>query len=129
MSVNNVIYSTDILYSLHNHNQLSCALRLRNGNGAPRPQVQRLTASMAGWKTFIQSALPAVIILFVGSWSDRHGRRKPCMLFPIVGEFLTSLGLLVCTYFYKELPIQAVTVSGRNKTLAGNKRFVTGFLT
>lgn len=74
-------------------------------------EVQRLTASMAGWKTFIQSALPAMIILFVGSWSDRHGRRKPCMLLPIVGEFLTSIGLLICTFFYYELPIQAATFS------------------
>lgn len=65
---------------------------------------------MAGWKTFIQSSLPAVLILFVGSWSDRHGRRKPCMLLPIVGELLTSIGLLVCTYFYYELPIEAATV-------------------
>ncbi|KAJ1519546.1 hypothetical protein ONE63_004825 [Megalurothrips usitatus] len=74
-------------------------------------EVQKLTASMAGWKTFIQSSLPAVLILFVGSWSDRHGRRKPCMLLPIVGELLTSLGLLVCTYFYYELPIEANTFS------------------
>lgn len=74
-------------------------------------EVQKLTASMAGWKTFIQSALPAVIILFVGSWSDRHGCRKPCMLLPIIGEFLTAVGLLVCTYFYYELPIEATTFS------------------
>ncbi|KAK3928682.1 Proton-coupled folate transporter [Frankliniella fusca] len=72
-------------------------------------EVQRLTASMAGWKTFIQSSLPAVLILFVGSWSDRHGCRKPCMLLPILGELLTSIGLLVCTYFYYELPIEAAT--------------------
>ncbi|XP_034241434.1 proton-coupled folate transporter-like isoform X2 [Thrips palmi] len=72
-------------------------------------EVQKLTASMAGWKTFIQSSLPAVLILFVGSWSDRHGRRKPCMLLPIIGELLTSIGLLVCTYFYYELPIEAAT--------------------
>ncbi|KAE8749045.1 hypothetical protein FOCC_FOCC004212 [Frankliniella occidentalis] len=58
-----------------------------------------------------ESALPAVIILFVGSWSDRHGCRKPCMLLPIIGEFLTAVGLLVCTYFYYELPIEATTFS------------------
>lgn len=70
---------------------------------------------MAGWKTFIQSSLPAVLILFVGSWSDRHGRRKPCMLLPIVGELLTSIGLLVCTYFYYELPIEAATVGAKGR--------------
>ncbi|XP_034250422.1 proton-coupled folate transporter-like isoform X2 [Thrips palmi] len=72
-------------------------------------EVQKLTATMAGWKAFIQSSLPALLLLFVGSWSDRHGRRKPCMLLPIVGELLTSLGLLVCTYFFHELPLEAAT--------------------
>lgn len=72
-------------------------------------EVQKLTAGMAGWKMLVQSSLPAVLILFVGNWSDRHGRRKPCMLLPIVGEFCTSIGLLVCTFFYYELPIEAAT--------------------
>lgn len=28
------------------------------------------------------------------------------MLLPIVGELLTSIGLMVCTYFYYELPME-----------------------
>lgn len=31
--------------------------------------------------------------------SHRHGRRKPCMLIPIFGELVTSIGLILCTYF------------------------------
>lgn len=34
-------------------------------------QVQLLVASMASWKTVLQSGLPGVMILFWGSWSDR----------------------------------------------------------
>ncbi|KAL1488422.1 hypothetical protein ABEB36_014895 [Hypothenemus hampei] len=69
-------------------------------------EVQQLVASMGVWKTILQSALPAFLIMFVGSWSDRWGKRKPCMLLPIVGELLTSIGLIVCTYFYYELPME-----------------------
>ncbi|XP_059608428.1 probable peptidoglycan muropeptide transporter SLC46 [Phlebotomus argentipes] len=68
--------------------------------------VQQIVAKMAGWKTILQSALPCLLILFWGSWSDRHGRRKPCMLIPIVGELLSALGLILCTYF-EWLPMEA----------------------
>lgn len=54
---------------------------------------------MAGWKSVVQSSIPCVLILFCGSWSDRHRRRKPCMIIPIVGEFLADIGLILCTYF------------------------------
>lgn len=69
-------------------------------------EVQQLVASMTVWKTILQSALPAFLILFIGSWSDRWGVRKPCMLLPIVGEFFTVIGLMLCTYFFKELPME-----------------------
>jgi MFS transporter, PCFT/HCP family, solute carrier family 46, member 3 len=39
-------------------------------------EVQTLVAWMQGWKTVLQSLMPCLLILFWGSWSDRHGRRK-----------------------------------------------------
>lgn len=66
---------------------------------------------MAGWKTVLQSALPCLLILFLGAWSDRVGRRKPCMLLPIVGELLTSISLIICTYFFDELPMEVAGVA------------------
>lgn len=39
-------------------------------------QVQKLVASMNGWKMIVQTFIPCLMILFVGSWSDRNGRRK-----------------------------------------------------
>lgn len=65
---------------------------------------------MSIWKTILQSALPSILILFLGAWSDRWGCRKPCMLLPIVGEFLTSMGLILCTYFFYELPMEVAGV-------------------
>ncbi|XP_055640590.1 solute carrier family 46 member 3-like [Toxorhynchites rutilus septentrionalis] len=72
--------------------------------------VQQIVARMAGWKTVLQSALPCLLILFWGSWSDRHGRRKPCILIPIIGEFTTAIGLILCTYF-EWLPMEAAAVT------------------
>lgn len=83
-------------------------------------EVQQLVAAMGVWKTILQSALPAFLILFIGAWSDRWGLRKPCMLMPIVGEFCTVVGLMVCTYFFYELPMEvAGVVEGLFPALTG----------
>lgn len=68
--------------------------------------VQQIVTSMAIWKTFLQSFLPAIIIPFVGSWSDRKHRRKPAMLFPITGEIMTIFGFITCTYYFYEVPME-----------------------
>lgn len=39
-------------------------------------EVQKLVAEMNSWKTVVQTFIPCLLILFVGSWSDRNGRRK-----------------------------------------------------
>lgn len=67
--------------------------------------VQTMVAEMVGYRGAIMSVLSSFFILFLGSWSDRHGRRKPCMLLPFVGEILTAISLLLCTYFEK-LPME-----------------------
>ncbi|RZC42749.1 uncharacterized protein BDFB_004854, partial [Asbolus verrucosus] len=82
------------------------ALRDASYNRSDEVQVQKLVATMNAWKNVVQSFVPCLLLLFLGSWSDRHKRRKPCFLGPIVGETLACLGLLVCTHFYHELPAE-----------------------
>lgn len=72
--------------------------------------VQQMVARMAAWKTMIQSLFPCLLILFWGSWSDRHRRRKPCILIPVVGEFLGVVGLMLCVYFEKA-PMEAAALT------------------
>uniref|UniRef100_A0A8D8WW50 Proton-coupled folate transporter n=1 Tax=Cacopsylla melanoneura TaxID=428564 RepID=A0A8D8WW50_9HEMI len=67
--------------------------------------IQELVAGMSIWKTFLQSIIPAVLIIFLGSWSDRNCRRKPCMLAPILGDMLSCIGLIVTAY-YSWLPME-----------------------
>lgn len=91
-------------------NSTCSALDNRNADDFAKEEVmvQELVTDMIIWKTIVQSSIPMVLIIFVGSWSDRNHKRKPCMLIPIVGELLTSVGLLVCTYYFYELPVEVV---------------------
>lgn len=70
--------------------------------------VQKLVAGMVVWKTAVLCSVPAALIVFVGSWSDRNRKRKPCMLVPIVGELVSSIGMLLCTRYFYELPMEVV---------------------
>ncbi|XP_063905080.1 probable peptidoglycan muropeptide transporter SLC46 [Zophobas morio] len=75
-------------------------------NQSDEVAVQKLVATMNAWKNVIQSFVPSLLLMFLGSWSDRHRRRKPCFLGPIIGEMVTCMGLLFCTFFYYELPVE-----------------------
>lgn len=69
-------------------------------------EVQKIVAGINGYKSIMQSILPAMVLLFLGSWSDRNSRRKPCMVLPFVGEIGAMLGSLVSLYFFYELPVE-----------------------
>ncbi|CAB3243655.1 unnamed protein product [Arctia plantaginis] len=69
-------------------------------------EVQKLISSIDIWKGIIHTALPCIIIMFLGSWSDRTGNRKLIILLPIYGEVLTSLNNLVNVYFFYEIPVE-----------------------
>ncbi|XP_038210473.1 proton-coupled folate transporter-like [Zerene cesonia] len=69
-------------------------------------EVQTLVASMEAWKNIILTAIPSFLILFLGAWSDRTGKRKICVLMPIVGDLLMCLSNLLNTYFFYELPVE-----------------------
>ncbi|XP_025202225.1 uncharacterized protein LOC112599518 isoform X2 [Melanaphis sacchari] len=65
--------------------------------------VQKLVADMLIWQTILQSSVPAVFVMFLGSWSDRNRLRRPCMLLPVYGEIVRNVGLLLCVHFFDEL--------------------------
>ncbi|XP_047986189.1 proton-coupled folate transporter-like [Leguminivora glycinivorella] len=68
--------------------------------------VQELVASMEVWKTFIVTAIPSFLILFLGAWSDRTRKRKICILLPVIGDLLMCLSNILSVYFFYEIPVQ-----------------------
>ena len=91
-----------------NYNQTVCdALRIRDTAlyADEEVAIQKLVAKITGLKMAITSAVPCLLILFFGSWSDRHGKRKPCILIPLCGQILVAFSLLLCVYF-ENTPIE-----------------------
>ncbi|XP_026328954.1 proton-coupled folate transporter-like [Hyposmocoma kahamanoa] len=68
--------------------------------------VQEVIAGIEIWQNILYHAMPCFIILFIGAWSDRTGRRKIYILLPIVGNLLTCISNIVNTYFFYELPLE-----------------------
>ncbi|XP_032684200.1 solute carrier family 46 member 3-like [Odontomachus brunneus] len=121
LAVQNLILEKACRVNLAYPDEVCSALSARNTTGyeAEETAVQQLVARMQTWKTPLQSALPTILILFMGAWSDRTGLRKPCMLLPIIGEFFSSVTLICCTYWFYELPMEAVVLEALWPALAG----------
>ncbi|KAM3961885.1 proton-coupled folate transporter-like [Aphomia sociella] len=87
------------------------AMRATENYTEQETEVQTLTASVQAWKNIVQTAIPVILILFIGAWSDRTGKRKACILMPIVGEFLTCIGFIINTYYFYELPMEVAALT------------------
>ncbi|CAK1553442.1 unnamed protein product [Leptosia nina] len=69
--------------------------------------IQRVISSIEAWKSVIQTALPTILVIFMGAWSDRTGNRKLCILLPLFGEFLVCISNILSTFFFYEIPVEA----------------------
>lgn len=108
----NLRFGEDVCYGLQNKNTSFYAPQ--------EVQVQQQVADMLIWQTVIQSSIPCVLVVFIGSWSDRNRKRKPCMLVPIIGELVTNAGLLLCVFYFDELRMEvAGLVESVPKSMAG----------
>ncbi|CAB3243646.1 unnamed protein product [Arctia plantaginis] len=84
------------------------ALIARKGNLYMKEElaIQGLIALMESWKNVLLTAIPSVLIIFLGAWSDRTGKRKICILLPLIGELLMCLSNILNAYFFYELPVE-----------------------
>lgn len=82
-------------------------------------EVQKLAASVQAWKNIVQTSFPCILLLFVGAWSDKTGKRKACILLPIVGELFCSTCLILNTYFFYELPVEMTALSDIFTSITG----------
>ncbi|PZC83886.1 hypothetical protein B5X24_HaOG206635 [Helicoverpa armigera] len=81
-------------------------LRKRANYTFEEEEVQKLIASVQAWKSVVHTAVPTLLMLFIGAWSDKTGKRKICMLMPIFGEFMTCVLNMINTYFFYEVPVE-----------------------
>nr|XP_034824587.1 proton-coupled folate transporter-like [Maniola hyperantus] len=81
-------------------------LRKRDNLTLEEDEVQKLVASVQAWKSVILTIVPTILMLFIGAWSDKTGRRKICMLMPIFGDFMACVLNMINTYFFYEVPVE-----------------------
>jgi PCFT/HCP family folate transporter-like MFS transporter 1/3 len=86
--------------------------------------TQQLVTQMFIWQMIIQSSVPCVLAILMGSWSDRNRRRVPCMLMPVASELVHVAGLLVCVYYFYELPMEMVGIADAVPTALAGGRMV-----
>ncbi|XP_013162965.1 PREDICTED: proton-coupled folate transporter-like [Papilio xuthus] len=98
----NFQYSDDICDRIRDRNTTGLENELNN--------VQSLVAKVVAWKFPLQTAIPAVMVLFIGAWSDKTKKRKIFILFPFIGEIVANIGLLLATYYFKELSLTATAL-------------------
>lgn len=76
-------------------------------------ESQKLLSVVFGLRSPIAAIVPLIIVLFAGGWSDKKGIRKPLVLFPILGELISSLVLLLSSIFMDTIPMQVPAFSER----------------
>ncbi|XP_075970203.1 lysosomal proton-coupled steroid conjugate and bile acid symporter SLC46A3-like isoform X1 [Anticarsia gemmatalis] len=83
------------------------ALIERKGNlSSYEAEVQKIISNIEAWKSVIQTAIPTVLVIFMGAWSDRTGNRKVCILLPLFGELMVCLSNLLSTYFFNQISVE-----------------------
>lgn len=106
-------YTTSICDAMAVHNETGYAKE-------DEAIVQKYVASAMAYRSILQSVIPTILVLFLGSWSDRHQKRKPCIILPLFGEVVLVLGLAISTYFFYEMPIiYNVFIEGLPPALTG----------
>lgn len=76
-------------------------------------ESQQLLSIIFGLRSPIAAIFPLIIVLFAGGWSDKKKIRKPLVLFPIVGELLGSIVLLLSAIFMDTIPMEIPAFSER----------------
>ncbi|XP_013134258.1 PREDICTED: proton-coupled folate transporter-like [Papilio polytes] len=107
LAVQNLNLDKSCRVKLNFGDEICDALLQRNGNLTHyEGEVQKVISSIEAWKSIIQTAIPTLLVIFMGAWSDRTGNRKMCILLPIFGEFLVCISNLISTFFFYQVSVE-----------------------
>ncbi|CAH2264394.1 jg18448 [Pararge aegeria aegeria] len=88
--------------------------------------VQKMVAGMTAWSFPLQTALPGILTLFLGAWSDRTGNRKNFMVLPILGKLISVFGIILSTVFFLQVGLnETALIEGLPPALAGGRVSMT----
>lgn len=76
-------------------------------------ESQKLLSVVFGLRAPISAIFPLIITLFAGGWSDKKGIRKPLVLFPILGELIGAIILLLSSIFMYDIPMEVPAYAER----------------
>uniref|UniRef100_A0A182PQZ3 Major facilitator superfamily (MFS) profile domain-containing protein n=1 Tax=Anopheles epiroticus TaxID=199890 RepID=A0A182PQZ3_9DIPT len=62
------------------------------------------------YRSIIVGIVQAVVLLFAGSWSDRVGLRKPCILVPIAADIVAFAVYIFSAVFMREVPLEVAGI-------------------
>lgn len=81
-----------------------------NDTNTANDEIQILISNVHSWQQPVQSVMPLILVLFLGSFSDRHKWRKPFLILPIFGEFFSIAGCMICVAFMSSWPLEVLGI-------------------
>lgn len=75
--------------------------------------VQSYLTFLQSWEVPISSVVPVLLVIVVGSYSDRHKVRKPFLLMPIFGDTIAIVGTILNVIYMRQWPLEAQAVADR----------------
>ncbi|XP_055544755.1 proton-coupled folate transporter-like [Wyeomyia smithii] len=67
-------------------------------------------ALLNSYRSIITGLVQAVVLIFLGSWSDRVGLRKPCLLIPIAADIISFCVLITSALFMREIALEVTGI-------------------
>ncbi|CAB3234916.1 unnamed protein product [Arctia plantaginis] len=99
VAVSNITLNRSCVHAL-GYTKEECAVFLsleKNNETDLEKEVQKYVTTLSTVRSVIEGVVPAVLSLFLGVWSDTHGR-KPLLVWPLLGLAMSSiLMVIVCT--------------------------------
>lgn len=112
-SINNISCAAVDMTDMNNSTMDESLQNLTRSVCSAEIESQKLLSVVFGLRAPIAAIFPLIIVLFAGGWSDKKGIRKPLVLFPILGELIGSLVLLLSAIFMDTIPMEIPAFSER----------------